>query len=120
MSRFSSQFSAYRLPLSRSAGQACPWYLLTVPEDDGQKFHNKANARVLSQSLILGQNPKIGHQKFNDLQAPKLSKKQLCDRTRASSIPNAGMHGARLWERGRDMGGFLAPRKRAPLSGLMV
>src|SRR6266487_873975 len=42
--------------------------------------------RVLSQSLILGQNPKIGHQKFNDLQAPKLSKKQLCDRTPKRSL----------------------------------
>src|SRR5438094_3934624 len=35
---------------------------------------------VLSQSSILGQNPKIGCQEFNDLQTPKLSKKQLCDR----------------------------------------
>src|SRR5262249_52101733 len=30
---------------------------------------------------FLGQNPKIGYQKFNDLQTPELSKKQLCDRT---------------------------------------
>src|SRR5262245_33389704 len=30
---------------------------------------------------FLGQNPKIGCQKFNDLQTAKLSKKQLCDRT---------------------------------------
>jgi len=30
---------------------------------------------------FLGQNPKIGYQKFNDLQIAKLSKKQLCDRT---------------------------------------
>ena len=30
---------------------------------------------------FLGQNPKIGCQKFNDLQTHKLSKKQLCDRT---------------------------------------
>jgi hypothetical protein len=37
---------------------------------------------VLSQSSIFGQNPKIGCQKFNDLQTLKLSKKQLCDRTR--------------------------------------
>ncbi len=29
----------------------------------------------------MGQNPKIGYQKFNDLQTPKLSKKQICDRT---------------------------------------
>src|ERR671911_155705 len=27
------------------------------------------------------QNPKIGYRKFNSLKAPKLSKKQLCDRT---------------------------------------
>ena len=31
---------------------------------------------------FLGQNPKIGYQKFNDLQTAKTSKKQLCDRTR--------------------------------------
>jgi hypothetical protein len=37
--------------------------------------------KVLSQSSIFGQNPKIGCQEFNDLQTPKLSKKQLCDRT---------------------------------------
>jgi hypothetical protein len=36
---------------------------------------------VLSQISILGQNPKIGYQKFNDLQTPKLSKKHICDRT---------------------------------------
>src|SRR5262249_60243674 len=29
----------------------------------------------------LGQNLKIGYQKFNDLQTAKISKKQLCDRT---------------------------------------
>ena len=32
---------------------------------------------------FLGQNRKIGYQKFNDLQTAKISKKQLCDRTRA-------------------------------------
>ncbi len=37
--------------------------------------------RVLSQSSIFGQNPKIEYQEFNDLQTPKLSEKQLCDRT---------------------------------------
>ena len=37
--------------------------------------------RVLSQNSIFGQNPKIGCQEFNGLQTPKLSKKQLCDRT---------------------------------------
>jgi hypothetical protein len=40
-----------------------------------------ARKKVLSQSSIFGQNPKIGCQKFNDLQSPKRSKKQLCDRT---------------------------------------
>ena len=30
---------------------------------------------------FLGQNPKIGYQKFNDIQTAKTSKKQLCDRT---------------------------------------
>jgi hypothetical protein len=36
---------------------------------------------VLSQSSIFGQNPKIWCQEFNDLETPKLLKKQLCDRT---------------------------------------
>src|SRR2546428_11935886 len=36
---------------------------------------------ILSQSSIFGQNPKILYQEFNGLQTPKLSKKQLCDRT---------------------------------------
>ena len=40
-----------------------------------------AERSVLSQNSIFGQNPKIGCQEFNDLQTPKLSKKQLCDRT---------------------------------------
>src|SRR5712691_842167 len=39
---------------------------------------------VLSQSSIFGQNPKIWYQEFNNLQTPKLSKKQLCDRTRGA------------------------------------
>src|SRR6266446_8878426 len=44
---------------------------------------------------FLGQNPKIGYQEFNELQTPKLSKKQLCDRTisctdsRLSRMPKA-------------------------------
>src|SRR5437870_11298371 len=33
-----------------------------------------ALGKVLSQSSIFGQNPKIGCQEFNDLQTPKLSK----------------------------------------------
>src|SRR2546427_3808122 len=45
----------------------------------------RGDSRVLSQSSIFGQNPKIGCQEFNDLQSPKRSKKQLCDRT-------GGMH----------------------------
>src|SRR5467141_2469210 len=43
---------------------------------------NRFQKGVLSQSSIFGQNPKIWCQEFNDLQTPKLSKKQLCDRTR--------------------------------------
>jgi hypothetical protein len=39
---------------------------------------------ILSQNSIFEQNPKIGCQEFNDLQTPKLSKKQLCDRTAMS------------------------------------
>src|SRR5512144_3451104 len=46
MSKFSSQLSAERLPLSRSAGQRCPWCFFTVLGDEGQKFHNKAKART--------------------------------------------------------------------------
>ena len=34
---------------------------------------------------FLGQNPKIGYQKFNALQTAKLSQKQLCDRTANAS-----------------------------------
>ena len=42
---------------------------------------------------FLGQNPKIGYQKFNDLQTAKLSKKQLCDRTLAAPArPPDSMH----------------------------
>jgi uncharacterized membrane protein len=37
--------------------------------------------QVVSQSSIFGQNPKTWCQEFNDLQTPKLSKQQLCDRT---------------------------------------
>jgi hypothetical protein len=52
-----------------------------------------APIRVLSQSSIFGQNPKIGYQEFNDLQTPNLLKKQLCDRTlhvTRSSLQTAG------------------------------
>ena len=46
-----------------------------------------ALSAVLSQSSIFGQNPKIWSHKFNNLQTPKLSKKQLCDRTpRVASV----------------------------------
>jgi hypothetical protein len=41
----------------------------------------RGESRVLSQSSIIGQNPKIGCQECNDLQTPKLLKKQLCNRT---------------------------------------
>src|SRR6266851_1322750 len=47
---------------------------------------SQGQKRVLSQSSIFGQNPKIWYQEFNDLQTPKLSKKQLCDRTARPSI----------------------------------
>ena len=47
-----------------------------------QGVRHPRHTRVLSQNSIFGQNPKIGCQEFNDLQTPKLSKKQLCDRTR--------------------------------------
>ena len=48
---------------------------------------------VLSQSSIFGQNPKIWCQEFNDLQTPKLSKKQLCDRTRSKPLGILPPHG---------------------------
>jgi hypothetical protein len=44
---------------------------------------------VLSQSSIFGQNPKIWYREFNDLQIPKCSKKQLCDRTMDCPHPRA-------------------------------
>src|SRR5436309_8543129 len=52
--------------------------------------------KVLSQSSIFGQNPKIGCQEFNDLQSPKRSKKQLCDRTNTSCSWKRYCH----WKRG--------------------
>ena len=42
---------------------------------------------------FLGQNPKMGRQKFNGLETPKLSKKQLCDRTR--KVPWLGVQSLR-------------------------
>ena len=51
----------------------------TVVEASAESWHTIH--MVLSQSSIFGQNPKIGCQKFNDVQSPKRSKKQLCDRT---------------------------------------
>jgi class 3 adenylate cyclase len=62
--------------------------LLVIPSSDeefvaatGPGLVGREEERVLSQSSIFGQNLKIGCQEFNDLQTPKLSKKQLCDRT---------------------------------------
>jgi hypothetical protein len=61
--------------------------------------------RVLSQSSIFGQNPKIWCQKFNDLQTPKCSKKQLCDRTRSVR----SCVGAWSWVSGLIAGRLLLP-----------
>ena len=63
--------------------------------------------RVLSQSSIFGQNPKIWCQEFNDLQTPKLSKKQLCEWTHTRALQaeqGVGFRGGSLernalWER---------------------
>ena len=44
-----------------------------MPQKDASGFCRKVR--------FLGQNRKIGYQKFNDLQTAKISKKQLCDRT---------------------------------------
>ena len=44
---------------------------------------------VLSQISILGENPKIWYQQFNDLRTPKLPKKQICDRTRRHPAQSA-------------------------------
>jgi hypothetical protein len=46
ISKFSSQLSTYRCPLSRSAGQLCPSYFFTVAGDEGQKFHSNPHART--------------------------------------------------------------------------
>ena len=43
--------------------------------------HCGHHLRFCRKVRFLGQNPKIGYQKFNDLQTAKISKKQLCDRT---------------------------------------
>ena len=45
---------------------------------------------ILAQNSIFGQNPKIGCQECNDLQTPKLSKKQLCDRTLGGGTHRGG------------------------------
>jgi len=45
-SKFSSQLSAYHLPLSRSAGHDCPPCFFTLCGDEGQKFQSKAKART--------------------------------------------------------------------------
>ena len=54
---------------------------------------------VLSQSSIFGQNPKIGCQEFNDLQTPKLSKKQLCDRTGLSMFKEQWLRLDPAWDK---------------------
>jgi hypothetical protein len=54
-----------------------------------------ASPRFCRKVRFLGQNPKIGYQEFNELQTPKLSKKQLCDRT-ASRAPGPGQAVCRL------------------------
>src|SRR5205085_2151133 len=46
---------------------------------------SERNQRFCRKVRFLGQNPKVGCQEFNELQTPKLSKKQLCDRTRRPS-----------------------------------
>ncbi len=52
-----------------------------TPEED-QAFGEGARERRFCRKVrFLGQNPKIWYQEFNELQTPKLSKKQLCDRT---------------------------------------
>ena len=47
--------------------------------------HDQQTLGFCRKVRFLGQNPKIGCQEFNDLQTPKLSKKQLCDRTRSGT-----------------------------------
>src|SRR5215831_16585682 len=53
------------------------------------KLVKRIHVRFCRKVRSLGQNPKIGYQKFNDLQTAKISKKQLCDRT-AYSGKNGG------------------------------
>ena len=52
----------------------------SIQRRDGQ-HHRQQPAGFCRKVRFLGQNPKIGYQKFNDLQTAKLSQKQLCDRT---------------------------------------
>src|SRR5215471_6044897 len=59
--------------------------------DDPSTSPDAANALL---PMSVGQNLKIGYQEFNDLQTPKLSKKQLCDRTIAITSPAPPMSSA--------------------------
>jgi hypothetical protein len=45
--------------------------------------------RVLSQSLMLGQNLEMGYQSCNDLQTPKLPRTPICGKTSARQWPLA-------------------------------
>src|SRR5215471_19356061 len=63
--------------------------------DDPSTSPDAANALL---PMSVGQNLKIGYQEFNDLQTPKLSKKQLCDRT--SGAPGVAAPGLLAWAAG--------------------
>ena len=56
-------------------------------------FVNRRDIGFCRKVRFLGQNPKIGCQEFNDLETPKLSKKQRCDRTR--KVPWLGVQSLR-------------------------
>jgi hypothetical protein len=56
---------------------------------EAQAQQKKPN-RFCRKVRFLGQNPKNGYQKFNDLQTAQISEKQLCDRTPRS--PSSSFH----------------------------
>src|SRR2546427_3644366 len=92
--------SCFDTPMLReaSSGKCGVWPpSLILRESSGPSYlvrRRHAWNKGLSQSSIFGQNPKIGCQEFNDLQTPKLSKKQLCDRTERLRLGLMGGAGA--------------------------
>jgi hypothetical protein len=72
-------------PIGAPPGDAPPIATLSDTEVLALTQVQMPPQRYCRKVRFLGQNPKIGYQKFNDLQNAKLSKKQRCDRTRESA-----------------------------------